>query len=82
MAFDLLEINKRALIEDLNSNPDISNVYVNNKYEQYLKNFRNEFKVFQMETNRGKDGIAMGKWNSHIKNNLGLDNIKKFKIEP
>jgi hypothetical protein len=35
-----------------------------------------------METNRGKDGIAMGKWNSHIKNNLGLDNIKKFKIEP
>lgn len=82
MAFDLLEINKRALIEDLNSNPDISNVYVNNKYEQCLKNFRNEFKVFQMETNRGKDGIAMGKWNNHIKNNLGLDNIKKFKIEP
>lgn len=79
MAFDILEINKRALIKDLNNSPNISNIH--KKYEQCLKDFGNELKVFQTETNRGKDKLAMGKWNSYIKNNLGLDNLKKFNIE-
>jgi len=78
MCFDLGEIYRRRLIENLKS-ADADCAAVQVIYESTLREFYVAFRKFKSEAFAGTDFENMKKWNEIIKEELGIDNMVLFR---
>ena len=81
MQIDLLEIQRRALLKDLETRAAVDEGLVKKLHRQYWDAFREQRKNFVAETQRGQHPAAMRAWNAHILSSLGVDNLAVFPIE-
>ncbi|MCB0692156.1 MAG: carboxypeptidase-like regulatory domain-containing protein [Saprospiraceae bacterium] len=81
MYFDLMQIQKLQLSEQLIKlkNPDMKTMQT--LYENHIQEFKIKSQSLIKETSRGRNVVAMKKWNSHINDYLGIDNLRIFNLE-
>jgi len=75
--FDLMEIKRRELENEIllnNINIDKATALYNEKMKE-IEHFN---KTFFKEVERGENKREIMKWNSYVKNNLGIDNVAIF----
>lgn len=79
MYFDLVEIQRRALVKEI-SQVDKSFETIHSLYEKRQEKINKELEKFVDQTRRGYDKLAMIKWNTHIKDSIGIDNLRTFNL--
>ena len=80
MAFDLGEIQRRNLVNDLLTAPKPDREQIQRIYERRKKALAKDLQTFQREVQRGTYLPAMQRWNRIIQEALGLDNLTMFRI--
>ena len=80
MNFDLMEIQRRKLEEEINSLTQEDLEKRKELHNKNIKAYQDLRKQFVRETNRGKKYTAMKKWNLYILDQLEVDNFKVFDL--
>lgn len=81
MYFDLVELNRRDLIQTLGSS-SISKKFIYEKYEESKAKMEAQKLEFFQDTELGRNVLGMKKWNKLILQRLEIDNLKIYKLYP
>lgn len=81
MYFDLCEIQRRKLDQQLRSIPEPTPEKIRQAYDLFMLQAKKEQELFLKEVDRGTVKKAMEKWNSYILQELGNDNLGLFGVE-
>jgi len=80
MYFDLCEIQRRKLEDELRKTPDASPSILENIYDQFMLDAKKQQALFLKEVDRGTTEKAMQKWNEYILKEIGIDNVSLFQL--
>lgn len=81
MYFDLREIQRRKLEEELSHLVQPNPSQIRETYDRFVSSSEAECTTFLKEVDRGTNLQAMVKWNDYIKEKLEIDNISLFNLE-
>lgn len=77
--FDLYEIARRRMENELKK-PGLSPAEMESIYKRAVEEADNLAALYTREVNRGRNMKAFSKWNSYVKEKLGIDNFERFGI--
>ena len=81
MYFDLCELQRRKLEDELRKTPNPTTSILGNAYDQLMLEAKKQQALFLKEVDRGTTEKAMRKWNEYILKELGIDNMSLFELE-
>jgi len=80
--FDMNEVFRRKLLQELNSKGKISRDEIINNYERKIGNLTDTLYLITNETKKGFNFEKLKKWNKFIEEKLGINNIELFGLKP
>ncbi|MEL6135090.1 MAG: hypothetical protein AAFR59_17160, partial [Bacteroidota bacterium] len=79
--FDLLEVERRKLDRATQELEDQSLKAIDALYTQSQQRYKLTTRRYISEVQRGKNVVALKKWNEKVKDALGIDNMALFQVE-
>jgi hypothetical protein len=80
MYFDLYEIHRWHLIEELKSLKNPTRQEITKTYDEEMKNLYKDLDRLKKETQQGYKKEGLKKWNKLIEKQLGVNNFEAFGI--
>ncbi|MEL6696105.1 MAG: carboxypeptidase-like regulatory domain-containing protein [Bacteroidota bacterium] len=79
--FDLLEVERRKLDREIQGLEDQRLEAIDALYAQSQQRYKLTTRRYVSEVQRGKNIVALKKWNEKVKEALGIDNMALFQVE-
>lgn len=81
MWFDLMEIEKRAFVNELTILRQPNEDIIERLYQKHLRQFEESRRQLMAAVDRGEHKINMSKWNQYIQNILSVNNLEWFNLQ-
>ena len=76
--FDLMEIERRKLVQELETYAHLTREIIEQHYQEHMESYNKRIVQLVDETNHGKDRTQLEKWNLIVEREIGINNIKQF----